>query len=290
MTEVIVKIPAQGNDPPMFGNLHAPESRQQLARRPRLPTKEDSVGHASATVAYRDASKRVLDLILGVLLAIALAPVVAAVAFVIVMTSSGPAFYTQVRLGRFRKPFVIWKLRTMEHNCEASGGAKWSTPGDRRVTAIGRVLRRLHIDEFPQLINVLRGEMSMVGPRPERPEFFPVLSAEVTDYSRRLQVRPGVTGLAQVYLPPDKDISDVRRKQLYDLYYVSAGGFWLDARILVATALQAMGTPHFLVRPVLFLPKQELIEASGVPKPDLDAKSTVVVHAQSPEPAAQTAS
>lgn len=204
--------------------------------------------------------KRVIDLVGGFALAILLLPVVILTGFLIVVTSPGPAFYTQIRLGRFGKPFVIWKLRTMDHRCEANSGAKWSTNGDHRITPLGRILRRLHIDEFPQLWNVICGEMSLVGPRPERPEFFPVLASAIPHYAQRLSVKPGVTGLAQVYLPPDEDVNGVRRKQHYDLAYIRRIGFTIDLRILVVTALQAVGLPHFLVRPFCFLPSHREIE------------------------------
>ena len=129
------------------------------------------------------------------------------------------------------------------------------------MTFLGRILRKLHIDEFPQLWNVLRGDMSLVGPRPERPEFFPVLSAAVPNYARRLAVKPGVTGLAQVYLPPDEDVAGVRKKQLLDLHYIRTFGFGLDIRLMAATGFQAVGVPHGLVRWVLRLPDRRALEA-----------------------------
>lgn len=209
--------------------------------------------------------KRGVDVVFGSLLLIALAPVIAAMAALIVLTSAGPAFYTQTRLGRFGRPFVIWKLRTMAHRCEDRSGARWSARGDTRVTFVGRILRRLHIDEFPQLWNVLLGDMSLVGPRPERPEFFPVLSAAVPDYARRLVVKPGVTGLAQVYLPPDEDVAGVRRKQVLDIHYIRTLGFGLDVRLMLATGLQAVGLPHEFVRRVLLLPDRRAFEAVKPP-------------------------
>ena len=108
----------------------------------------------------------------------------------------------------------------MYQDSERHSGPTWSLPGDPRVTPVGRVLRWTHLDELPQLINVLMGEMSLVGPRPERPEFLAKLEHDLPDYRRRLAVRPGVTGLAQVQQPPDTDLASVRRKLNYDLYYV----------------------------------------------------------------------
>src|SRR5205823_316253 len=116
---------------------------------------------------------------------------------------------------------------------------RWSIPGDPRVTLIGQVLRRTHLDELPQLLNVLRGDMSLIGPRPERPEFLPELEAAFPRYRDRLAVRPGVTGLAQVQLPADSDLDSVREKLRHDLYYIQHLGPWLDLRILICTAFYA---------------------------------------------------
>src|SRR5207253_4196733 len=142
-----------------------------------------------------------------------------------------PVFYSQIRLGRGGKPFAIYKIRTMTHNCEKVSGAQWSTPGDARITPVGRFLRKTHLDELPQLWNVLRADMSLVGPRPERPEFVPKLEHALPRYRDRLAVRPGVSGLAQVQLPPDTDLASVRRKLAHDLFYVERMSFWLDLRI-----------------------------------------------------------
>jgi lipopolysaccharide/colanic/teichoic acid biosynthesis glycosyltransferase len=203
--------------------------------------------------------KRVYDIVAGSILALLLSPVLLLTIILVKITSPGPVFYTQTRLGRFGVPFVIWKIRSMRVNCEKKSGAIWSTKGDSRVTPIGKVLRKLHIDEFPQLWNVLKGDMSLVGPRPERPEFFPILDASVPDYPKRLLIKPGVTGLAQAYLPPDEDIESVRLKQIHDLYYIRNMGLWFDFRLMVITALQACGVPHFLIRPALFLPLPDSI-------------------------------
>ena len=159
------------------------------------------------------------------------------------LSSRGPAIYTQRRLGLGGKVFTIYKIRTMYQDSERHSGATWSLPGDPRVTPVGRVLRFTHLDELPQLINVLLGEMSLVGPRPERPEFLPKLERALPDYRRRLAVRPGVTGLAQVQQPPDSDLGSVRRKLNYDLYYADHITLWLDVRIVLATGLKCVGVP-----------------------------------------------
>jgi lipopolysaccharide/colanic/teichoic acid biosynthesis glycosyltransferase len=151
------------------------------------------------------------------------------------LTSSGPAFYFQTRLGRGGRHYRICKLRTMRHDCEARTGAVWSVPGDVRVTPIGRILRDTHLDELPQLFNVLCGHMALIGPRPERPEIVCRIEREVPDYRQRLRVRPGVTGLAQMRLPADVDVAGVRRKLAHDLDYIRRMSPVLDLRIAAAT-------------------------------------------------------
>ena len=136
------------------------------------------------------------------------------------LTSRGPALYKQVRLGLDGRPYLILKLRTMFHDCERATGPQWAKARDPRATVLGRILRATHLDELPQLWNVVRGEMSLVGPRPERPEFVRQLERVIPNYRDRLRVRPGITGLAQVQLPPDEDLDSVARKVAYDVYYV----------------------------------------------------------------------
>jgi lipopolysaccharide/colanic/teichoic acid biosynthesis glycosyltransferase len=194
-----------------------------------------------------------------VMLALA-APIILLASLLVKLTSRGPAFYTQTRLGLGDREYTIYKLRTMFHNCERQSGARWSTAGDPRITWLGRWLRRTHIDELPQLWNVLRGEMSLVGPRPERPEFIPHLEKALPLYRLRRAVRPGVTGLAQVQLPPDTDLESVRRKLAYDLYYVHNGSPWLDLQLLAATAIHVLGVPYALIGKILFLPSSQRIE------------------------------
>jgi lipopolysaccharide/colanic/teichoic acid biosynthesis glycosyltransferase len=186
-------------------------------------------------------------------------PVLLAAIVLVRLTSRGPALYSQIRLGFAGKPFRIYKIRTMVHDCERASGPRWSTAGDLRVLPVGRVLRRTHIDELPQLWNVLRGDMSLVGPRPERPEFVPQLEKVLPGYRERLAVAPGLAGLAQVYLPPDTDLESVRRKLAFDLYYVRARSSWLDFRILGATFCNLF-LPFGLHRTLFRLPTQETVE------------------------------
>jgi lipopolysaccharide/colanic/teichoic acid biosynthesis glycosyltransferase len=202
--------------------------------------------------------KAALDFLFALLLLILSAPVVLIAALLVRLTSRGPAFYSQTRMGLNGRPFTIYKLRSMYQNCERAGGARWSTRGDPRVTPLGRLLRATHIDELPQLWNILIGDMSLIGPRPERPEFLPKLEQVLPRYRERLAVRPGLTGLAQVQLPPDEDLVSVRRKLAHDLYYVEQVGFWLDLRILFSTALHVLKLPFAVTR--LFVPGGEAVE------------------------------
>ncbi len=173
-------------------------------------------------------------LLAAVLFLIAL-PILLIAALLIVCTSKGPIFYLQERVGKHGKTFRVIKLRTMVKNAEGKTGPVWSTLNDPRITPIGKFLRETHIDEFPQLINVLLGQMALMGPRPERPEIVQDLEWKIPNYSSRTNVLPGITGLSQLKLPPDSDLESVRRKQIFDLYYVTHVSAWLDIRILAGT-------------------------------------------------------
>ncbi len=205
------------------------------------------------------AGKAILDFTIAVVLVVPALPILLVTALLVKLTSRGPVLYSQVRLGRHGRPFAMYKVRTMYHNCERASGARWSTPGDPRVTPLGRILRATHLDELPQLWNILRGDMSLVGPRPERPEFVPALERAIPNYRGRLLVRPGITGLAQVQLPPDTDIPGVRRKLAHDLYYIRHFSGWLDLRILACTVLHLSGIPcHDLCRAFLTTAREPL--------------------------------
>ena len=204
--------------------------------------------------------KAVADFVVAALLTIPALPLVLLAALAVKLTSRGPAFYTQTRVGKDGRSFAIFKLRTMYYNCESLTGPRWCVPGDSRVPFVGYILRKTHLDELPQLINVLRGEMSLIGPRPERPEFIPDLERALPSYRQRLNVRPGVTGLAQVQLPPDTDIESVRRKLAHDLFYVRRLGPWMDLRLLVCTAFYAIGLPFGIIGRLLGLPASGEIE------------------------------
>jgi lipopolysaccharide/colanic/teichoic acid biosynthesis glycosyltransferase len=176
------------------------------------------------------------------------------------LSSPGPAIYAQRRIGQHGRIFVLYKIRTMLHDCERLSGPQWSTNGDSRITPVGRFLRRTHLDELPQLINILRGEMSLIGPRPERPEFVTQLERAIPHYRDRLLIRPGLTGLAQVQLPPDSDLDGVRRKLACDLYYVRWYRPSLDVRIVFATALKDFGCPMKVGCRLCRIPSGQIVE------------------------------
>jgi lipopolysaccharide/colanic/teichoic acid biosynthesis glycosyltransferase len=204
--------------------------------------------------------KRPLDAILGLFGLVVGLPVLIPAALLVKLTSRGPILYSQIRLGAGGRPFRIYKLRTMAHNCEAKTGPCWSTKGDPRITRLGRFLRRTHIDELPQLWNILIGDMSLIGPRPERPEMVCTLEKVIPRYRQRMAERPGLTGLAQVQLPPDTDLNSVRAKLAHDLYYLERSGLWFDIRILLATAAKVVGIPVNVTCSVLALPGGKSVE------------------------------
>ncbi|MDA7977327.1 MAG: sugar transferase [Pirellulales bacterium] len=176
---------------------------------------------------------------LALIMLVSFAPVMILIAFLIRITSPGPSIYRQRRLGRFGKPFTLYKFRSMYLDAEAGTGAVWAKPGDPRITLLGKITRNLHLDELPQLFNIVRGEMALVGPRPERPEFAAKIEQHVSGFHQRLCIRPGITGLAQVHQGPDTDMNSVRRKLVYDLEYAQSANMWLDWRIMICTLLRA---------------------------------------------------
>jgi lipopolysaccharide/colanic/teichoic acid biosynthesis glycosyltransferase len=168
-------------------------------------------------------------------------PLIGLLALLMRATSRGPGIYRQLRVGRAGRTFTMYKIRTMVHNAEAGTGPTWATSNDPRLTRLGYVVRKLHLDELPQLWNVVRGEMSLVGPRPERPEFTHWLAKEIPGYLDRLTILPGITGLAQINLPPDSDLESVRRKLHLDIEYIRTAGPSLDLRMLACTAIRMIG-------------------------------------------------
>jgi lipopolysaccharide/colanic/teichoic acid biosynthesis glycosyltransferase len=227
--------------------------------------------------------KAAFDCVAAVFLLALSAPLILLAGLLVKLTSRGPAIYRQTRLGRDGREFVLYKLRTMVENAETMTGPVWAEADDPRITPLGRFLRTAHIDELPQLVNVLMGHMSLVGPRPERPELVPQLEWELPRYRDRLLVRPGMTGVAQLRLPPDSDLESVRRKLVYDLYYVHVANPWLDARVLLFTGVRVFVHVLKAFWQLVALPRWEMVERDVPPlidsEEDWDASACVGRHA-----------
>jgi exopolysaccharide biosynthesis polyprenyl glycosylphosphotransferase len=181
------------------------------------------------------ALKRSIDVAGGLIMSLLAAPVMIVSGILIRLTSAGPVFYRQERLGQYGRPFMVLKFRSMYADAEAGSGPVWAAKNDNRITPLGRVLRKFRIDELPQLFNVLKGEMSFIGPRPERPCFMDSLRHEIPYYDVRHYVRPGITGWAQVMYPYGASIGDAYEKLQYDLYYAKHMSLLLDLTIMVKT-------------------------------------------------------
>ncbi len=181
--------------------------------------------------------KRFFDITVATFGLVISAPIIVLAAIAIKTVSPGPVFFKQQRVGRKGRIFDIYKIRTMEVDAEKETGPVWAKEDDPRLIKFGKIIRKMHIDEIPQLFNVLRGEMSIVGPRPERPIFVKSLSKEIKEYKRRLTVKPGITGLAQVWHKYDETIKDVKKKIKYDLLYIRKMCLATDFRILLRTIL-----------------------------------------------------
>ncbi len=189
----------------------------------------------------------------AVLMFIIASPLMLLTAILIRVTSRGPVLYTQTRVGLDRRwnptralherrredlggtPFTIYKFRSMRVDAEANGQAVWATENDARVTPVGKFIRTTRLDELPQLYNVIRGDMNIVGPRPERPSIFVRLREQIDEYPLRQRVRPGITGMAQVYHTYDRSVDDVRRKVSFDLEYIRRQSLFEDVRIMIRT-------------------------------------------------------
>jgi exopolysaccharide biosynthesis polyprenyl glycosylphosphotransferase len=181
--------------------------------------------------------KRVFDIVVSAIVLVVTFPVLFLIGLAIRLTSPGPAIYRQKRVGRNGKTFTIYKYRTMLNNAEKHSGPMWAKKDDPRITKMGYWLRKLRIDEIPQLLNVLKGDMSLVGPRPERPHFVEQFSEQIPLYTRRLRVRPGITGWAQVKWKYDTSLDDVKEKTKFDLFYVENASLRMDAKILINTMI-----------------------------------------------------
>ena len=217
---------------------------------PRLAQVRD---HADLDPRRPEFGRRVLNVIAALALIVTMFPVMLVIAVLVKLTSSGPIIYKQTRVGLDRRasrapkkdsrrghdigglPFTIYKFRTMRVDAEKDSGAVWASNDDARVTPIGRILRQFRLEELPQLFNILRGDMTLVGPRPERPELFEKLRKEIPDYQKRQLARPGLTGWAQVNQSYDQNIDDVRRKVQFDIEYIRRRGLSEDVKIMLRT-------------------------------------------------------
>jgi sugar transferase (PEP-CTERM system associated) len=179
--------------------------------------------------------KRLFDVLVSATLLIAFAPIILFAALLVKLESKGPAFFRQRRVGLYGEPFEILKIRSMRQDAEVGGKAVWAQKDDPRVTRVGAIIRKLRIDELPQAWTVLKGEMSFVGPRPERPQFVSDLEARLPFYAERHVVKPGITGWAQINFPYGASVEDARQKLEYDLYYAKNYTPFLDLLILLQT-------------------------------------------------------
>ncbi len=218
---------------------HAPKPCSRLATTTQ-PT-DPALSHAERV-------KSAADYVLAFVMLVPALPVLLACLALVRLTSRGPAIYTQTRVGRGGRDFTLYKVRTMYFDCERLTGPTWCKPSDARITPVGRVLRKLHLDELPQLWNVLKGEMSLIGPRPERPEIVKKLRTQVVGYDRRHTVRPGITGFAQIHLPPDSCVRSVKNKLVYDLFYIRHRSWRMELFILAATGLKMLGLKKLYYR------------------------------------------
>lgn len=185
--------------------------------------------------ALRTFVKRVFDIVCATLLFLVAAPIMAVTALLIRLESRGPVFYRQERVGLNGRPFLVTKFRSMRTDAEKDGKPRWAAANDDRITRVGRVIRRLRIDELPQIFNVLKGDMSLVGPRPERPYFVEQLTQKIPFYAVRHSVKPGVTGWAQVRYAYGATVEDSQEKLQFDLYYVKNHTLFLDLVVLLET-------------------------------------------------------
>ena len=231
---------------PLRQRVSGPVSSPATSQRRRLSA-------AAAPAAVDSPARAWVNIALATIALVVLSPLMLLIAIVVKLTSRGPAFYTQTRVGLDRrhpgigaenrrraldlggKPFTIYKFRTMYADAERQTGAVWASKDDVRVTPVGRFLREYRLDELPQLFNVLKGEMNIVGPRPERPTIFAELTQNISEYPLRQRAKPGITGLAQINQHYDECLDDVRKKVQYDLEYIQRQGLLEDLKIMLKT-------------------------------------------------------
>jgi lipopolysaccharide/colanic/teichoic acid biosynthesis glycosyltransferase len=212
----------------------------------QVHSSQDGPTHVEVVVPEYFARKAIWMRLVAGLLLVAFSPIILLCMLLVRLTSPGPALFRQTRLGKNGKQFGIFKIRTMYCDAEDLSGPVLCRPGDSRITPIGRLMRFLHLDELPQLINVVRGEMCLVGPRPERPAIIAShrLNEIVPGFAERTKVLPGVTGLAQINLPADQTAACFIPKVQLDLEYIATSSANLDLRILLCTAMRMLGVRH----------------------------------------------
>ena len=242
MTERRARMPVQELLDMRLGGIYVEEAaiayEQAFGRvctrelRPSQLIFSTALGPSARTEGIHTALSAVIAVV-GTILTI---PIMIIVAILVRLTSPGPILHGQIRSGLNGKPFTVYKFRSMKANAEATTGAVWAQKNDPRITPIGKYLRKFRLDELPQFFNVLRGEMSMVGPRPERPEFVKTLSEKIPFYRQRLSVKPGITGWAQISHKYGDTVEDTITKLEYDLYYIKHLSLALDVYILLSTA------------------------------------------------------
>ncbi len=241
-------------------------SRSSVPRTKDLPT-----ARASKT---RLILKRAFDASLAAILLLVMAPFMLLVAIAIKIDSRGPVFYAQWRTGlnrrraglgtgterrrtsAFGRPFRIYKFRSMRTDAEPGGKPVWCRKDDPRVTRMGNIMRKTHMDELPQLFNILIGDMSFVGPRPERPEVISDLTGKVSGYEHRLLCPPGLTGLAQISHPADLALGDVKKKLRYDRLYLKRASMWMDMVLILGTVPKVLNVPRRRVRKISRFPRR----------------------------------
>jgi lipopolysaccharide/colanic/teichoic acid biosynthesis glycosyltransferase len=218
-----------------------------------MPEPITIIGMGSGVVAlgthlarrYFEVAKEIMDVVLAAMMLVLCLPLLAVCALIIKLSGRGPIIFTQIRAGKDGKPFKMYKLRSMRVDAEAQSGAVWAADKDPRIMPACRWMRKSHVDELPQLINVIKGDMSLVGPRPERAEILDELEKVYPDIRKRLRVRPGITGLAQIQLGYDTTVEAYRRKLEADLEYIDSRRWSNELRILAATAAKVVdNTAH----------------------------------------------
>ncbi len=215
----------------LFGLITNPATVDDIAGIPIFALKETPLAQMSARI-----QKRLFDLALTVPALVLLSPLLSVIALAVKLSSPGPVLYKQERISRGNKPFMVWKFRSMRQNAEKKTGPVWATKKDSRVTLVGGFLRKTSLDELPQLFNILKGEMSLVGPRPERPHFVEQFKDAIPHYLERHQVKAGLTGWAQVH--GLRGNTPIEERTTYDLWYVENWSLILDLKIIIRTALE----------------------------------------------------